>query len=1524
MGDTKVQVGPRLPRFNMKEKTFEQYRIELDLWLLITNVEKKKQAIEVILSLPESSQDEYKIKELCLSKLTKEELASDSGITKLLEFMDSHFKKDDIGMLWDKYVKFDELQRKHESISEYISEFDIKYNELSKLKVELPQEILAFMLLRKANIVKDEIKLIMTGLDYAKKETLYDQAKKSLRKFKGDHASGIVCEAGPDGAHSSPDITVKQEVFASDVYATRGSYGNYPSRGRGVTPQRSGGYQYNRRRNGGFRNKYGANNNQNNVDSSGKRVNPKGRDGEYMRCHGCGSYRHLISECGDVLESNVSVKESSKEDVIVLYTGNIASYVSNLSVEAANCVVLDSACSFTVCGQKWLDYYLASLSEAKRNEVKIESSDREFRFGGGERLMSSGLYSLPATLAGKQVVIEADVVSSDIPLLLSLQGMKRAGIQLQTATDTAVVLGQTVNLSFTSCGHYCLPLIEEELVDVKTVEEVLRVSIPEGEKKRMLLKLHRQFAHPSNQKLIELLKNAKCWEKDYACLLEEISKKCDICTRFKKTPSRPIVCLPMAKRFNQIVAMDLKKWGNNWICYFVDLFSRLTIAKRISRKYPYEVVQAFMSAWLATGYGTPEEILIDNGGEFTADEIKEMTSVLNVKVNTTAANSPFSNGVCERNHAVMDTMLLKLQAENPKTPLDDLISWACTVKNSMSMFAGFSPYQIVFGKNPTLPGLNEYHPPSTNELDEIKGDVLLKHLQALNSARKAFVEAEASERVRRAMRHKIRISERSYRPGDMVYYKKEGCVEWLGPAKVIFQDGKLVFIRHGSSYIRMSLNRVVLHGEEYGQADIDGQTPKFKSDVGDDDQIVKCHTGENESEISPGENDSVSQSGEKENVSHPGENHEMLLVPAESDESDTVQTDEPLLNSTTLETNESVSWKEIRINDDVQFRQCESDPWTTGRVVSRGGKSTGKYASWFNVETDSDRKSVDFSVMHFRKVPPTVTQTESDTCEPVTCDRVCNTQNLCSSSANDCDRVNSRNIDVICDENSQGNTVHTVSVEKNEIVYKSNVCQKTMEAQLEEIQKLKDFNTYEVVEDVGQKRVSTRWVITEKSSGEKRARLVARGFEEETSIQSDSPTVTKTVIKLFMALCVSFQWIIKSTDIKSAFLQGKDMDRELYVQPPAGFETPGKLWKLRKCLYGLNDAARKFYMSVKESLLNLGCHMSNLEPAIFVYKLHGKVHGLIVCHVDDFLHAGTEMFEKNVIQKLVDTFQASRQESSNFVYVGMNVQQKNGQVVLSQEKYIESIETVTVQAARAKQKGSELNSEEYTLFRSVVGKINWMVQGTRPDCNFDMIELSTKFHSAHICHLLESVKVLRKLKTEPVEILYSYLGPIESWYILVFTDASLANLNGVNSCGGHIVFLVGKEQKCCPIAWHSGKLKRVARSTLSAETMALVSGLEEAMYIRELISMCVQVQLKIRAVVDNRSLVESLGSTSLVDDKRLRIDISAIKEIIETDNVTVSWLPGHGQLANCLTKKGASCKDLLEVLSTGKLPENFV
>ena len=78
--------------------------------------------------------------------------------------------------------------------------------------------------------------------------------------------------------------------------------------------------------------------------------------------------------------------------------------------------------------------------------------------------------------------------------------------------------------------------------------------------------------------------------------------------------------------------------------------------------------------------------------------------------------------------------------------------------------------------------------------------------------------------------------------------------------------------------------------------------------------------------------------------------------------------------------------------------------------------------------------------------------------------------------------------------------------------------------------------------------------------------------------------------------------------------------------------------------------------------------------------------------------------------------------------------------------------------------------------------------------------------------------------------------------------------------------------------------------------------------------------IPIDALIDNKSVVEAIHSTKVVNDRRLNIDISAIKQPLQSTEIhSIRWCPGSLQLANSLTKRGAQSHILLDTLQSGPL-----
>ena len=237
-----------------------------------------------------------------------------------------------------------------------------------------------------------------------------------------------------------------------------------------------------------------------------------------------------------------------------------------------------------------------------------------------------------------------------------------------------------------------------------------------------------------------------------------------------------------------------------------------------------------------------------------------------------------------------------------------------------------------------------------------------------------------------------------------------------------------------------------------------------------------------------------------------------------------------------------------------------------------------------------------------------------------------------------------------------------------------------------------------------------------------------------------------------------------------------------------------------------------------------------------------------------------------------------------------------------------------------------LSSSEQSQYRSLVGKLGWMVQGTRPDLSFQWLEASTKNKAATMKDMSTLQKRIYRAKETKAKILFRNLGDISMWDLVVYSDAAHANLGEkTSSTGGCVIFLVGQEDKCCPIFWKASKLKRVCRSSAAAEGLSLVEGIDIAIYLREIICELLKVDkdsLKINAYTDHEGLRTNISNIldPKVLDKRSKIDIAYIRQLIQSGMINeIVWCSTSSQLADCLTKQGASGIKLLSVLETGFL-----
>ena len=100
-------------------------------------------------------------------------------------------------------------------------------------------------------------------------------------------------------------------------------------------------------------------------------------------------------------------------------------------------------------------------------------------------------------------------------------------------------------------------------------------------------------------------------------LLKEVDDECETCEQYTKARLRPVVGLPLATHFNEVVCMDLNEYTHHkvWILYLIDATTRYTAATLIKTKKEAEVIKRVFAIWI-TYFGSPVKFLSDKGGKF--------------------------------------------------------------------------------------------------------------------------------------------------------------------------------------------------------------------------------------------------------------------------------------------------------------------------------------------------------------------------------------------------------------------------------------------------------------------------------------------------------------------------------------------------------------------------------------------------------------------------------------------------------------------------------------------------------------------------------------------------------------------------------------------------------------------------------------------------------------------------------------------------------------------------------------------
>ncbi|GKA66805.1 putative ribonuclease H-like domain-containing protein, partial [Tanacetum coccineum] len=299
----------------------------------------------------------------------------------------------------------------------------------------------------------------------------------------------------------------------------------------------------------------------------------------------------------------------------------------------------------------------------------------------------------------------------------------------------------------------------------------------------------------------------------------------------------------------------------------------------------------------------------------------------------------------------------------------------------------------------------------------------------------------------------------------------------------------------------------------------------------------------------------------------------------------------------------------------------------------------------------------------------------------------------------------------------------------------------------------------------GKRAIRTKWVFRNKKDERgivvrNKARLVAQGYTQEEGIDYDevfAPVARIEAIRLFLAYASFMGFIVYQMDVKSAFLYGT-IEEEVYVCQPPGFEDPhfpDKVYKVEKALYGLHQAPRAWYETLSTYLIENGFRRGTIDKTLFIKKDKGDIL-LVQVYVDDIIFGSTKKSLCDEFEGLMHKrFQMSSMGELTF-FLGLQVQQKEDGIFISQDKYVAEIlkkfDFATVKTTKhsmepnkALVKDEEADSVDVHLYRSMIGSLMYLT-ASRPDITFVVCACARFQVTPKTSHLHAVKRIFRYLK----------------------------------------------------------------------------------------------------------------------------------------------------------------------------------
>lgn len=358
-------------------------------------------------------------------------------------------------------------------------------------------------------------------------------------------------------------------------------------------------------------------------------------------------------------------------------------------------------------------------------------------------------------------------------------------------------------------------------------------------------------------------------------------RSCDICQRTVakgRVPRVPLGRMPVIDTPFTRVAVDLvgpihpaSDRGCRYILTLVDYATRYPEAVALRDITAETVAEALLNIF--TRVGIPREVLSDQGSQFMAGVMKEVSRLLSVKQLVTSPYHPICNGLVERFNGTLKMMLKRMCAEKPRDwdryigPL--LFAYREVKQESM----GYSPFELLYGREVRGPmsilrelWTQEQPDEEVRSTYQYVVDLKERLQDTCHLAHEELRKAQAKQ----LKHYNLKAKPRSFKLNDKVLVLRPTdnnklLMQWQGPFKVLERvrenDYRIEIFGRQRTYHTNMLKRYVERKEEMNESgwEVVVSAAILEPEEGDDGQLELCSNKQTETyrevDINPGLSD---------------------------------------------------------------------------------------------------------------------------------------------------------------------------------------------------------------------------------------------------------------------------------------------------------------------------------------------------------------------------------------------------------------------------------------------------------------------------------------------------------------------------------------------------------------------------------------------------------------------------------------------------------------------------------------------